>query len=255
MFKRPARNVTSSALAAPSTGAAARRTRSNPPRMPASWVRPARGTTLTSRTTLSLTRARVGWVCLKWMRRRRLLRLTRPMQEDFLLAADRVLLANEGDRVVDRGNDPFEARFHFAPFHAQAVDFALHVFEPRLRLLKNQIGAPLGFAHDLRSFAASGLLDVIRQLLSREQRVPQVDFLPAVLLEQGLEPRHLLPQAVGFSERCLVVVRGFREKRVHLAAIVAAHHGIETLLTKVERRDFHGKSSNFRSGPVELLNF
>ena len=42
----------------------------------------------------------------------------------------------------------FDAGFDLAPLHAQPVDLALHVLEPRLRLLQQQVGAAFGFADD-----------------------------------------------------------------------------------------------------------
>ena len=54
--------------------------------------------------------------------------------------------------LLQRRDDAFEAGLDLAALHAQAVDLALHVFEPRLALLQQQVGAALGLAHDARGF-------------------------------------------------------------------------------------------------------
>ena len=63
-----------------------------------------------------------------------------------------VLFAHERNRVVDGRDDALEARLDLAPLHPQPVDLALHVLEPRLRLVEEQIGPAFGLAQDTRRF-------------------------------------------------------------------------------------------------------
>ena len=76
-------------------------------------------------------------------------------------------------------------------------------------------------------------------LLRREQRVAQVALLAAMLAEHRVELGDVLAQLVVLAQRVLVVVGDFEQERLHFAAIVAAHHGLESLLPQIERCDFH----------------
>ena len=51
-----------------------------------------------------------------------------------------------------------------------------------------------------------------------------------MLAEHGLELGDLLAQLVVLAQRVLVVVGDLEQERLHFAAIVAAHHGLESLL-------------------------
>ena len=81
------------------------------------------------------------------------------------------------------------------------------------------------------------------QLLGGEQRVAQVAFLAAMLAEHGVELDDFLPQLVVLAQRVLVVVRDLEQECLHLAAVVAAHHGLEPLLPEIEWCDFHSCDS------------
>src|SRR4051812_496584 len=172
-----ARKATRASLAAPSTGAAARRTTIAPPRSPSTRVRGARGITrivMVARTgaeriaspyqpggSESARRGVRGATPLGSTRRlafvgtgfRRTLRrdhvgLTRTMEQDVVVAARLVLFADELERAVQRLNGRLERALGVAPPQLQLVDVAIQLLEPPLRLLQQQVGAALRLADD-----------------------------------------------------------------------------------------------------------
>ena len=72
----------------------------------------------------------------------------RAVEQDLFLALARFLLADELERVPQRLDRRLERRLDVLAFQLEAVDLALDVFEPRLRLLEQQVGAALGVADD-----------------------------------------------------------------------------------------------------------
>ena len=109
----------------------------------------------------------------------------------------------------------------------------------RLRLLQQQVALAFGFADDQAGFGLRVLLDVVGELLRGEQRVAQVALLAAMLAEHRVELGDVLAQLVVLAQRVLVVVGDLEQERLHFAAIVAAHHGLEALLPEIEWCDFH----------------
>ena len=87
------------------------------------------------------------------------------MQQHALFAGARVLLADELERVVERADQRFDAGLHLAALHPHALDLALHVFDPRLSFLQQQIGAAFGLALDHRGLLRGVILDLVRHLL------------------------------------------------------------------------------------------
>ncbi len=71
----------------------------------------------------------------------------------------RVLLS-----VPDEGLD---AGLDLATLHAQRIDLALHVFQPLLRLLEEQVGAALGLAQHERGLLLCLLLDLVGHASAR----------------------------------------------------------------------------------------
>src|SRR5262245_50980077 len=61
-----------------------------------------------------------------------------------------------------------------------------------------------------------------------------------MLLDDRFELAQLLPQAFVLAHRVFVFVGGLGQERVHFATFVAAHHDVETLLSKIQGRHFHG---------------
>ena len=74
------------------------------------------------------------------------------MEQDPLVALVRFLFADELERVAQGLNRRLDRRLDVLALELQAVDAALNVFEPRLGLLEQQIGAPFGLAHDALGF-------------------------------------------------------------------------------------------------------
>ena len=172
------------------------------------------------------------------LRRRQLLR-PRAVQQDALVARARVLIADEFERRVERPDQRLDVVLDFAALHAQPFDFALHVLEPRLRLLQDQIALALGVANDQAGLVLRVLLDVVGMLLRGQQRVAQVALLAAMLGEHGVELGDVLAQLVVLAQRVLVVVGDREQEGLHFAAVVAAHHGVEALLPQIQRCDLH----------------
>src|SRR6185503_7821389 len=56
----------------------------------------------------------------------------RPVLDDAIFALAAILLADEVERVVQRGDGPLEVRLRLAPLDAQPVDLALDVLGLRL---------------------------------------------------------------------------------------------------------------------------
>ena len=67
--------------------------------------------------------------------------VARAMEQDLLVALSVLLLADELERVAQSLNGRFDRRLDVAALELQAVDFALDVFEPRLRLVEKQLRA------------------------------------------------------------------------------------------------------------------
>src|SRR5206468_3491441 len=136
-----ARKATSASFAAPSTGGATTRTTSAPSRSPEISVFLARGMTRTFSSTNDFAR-RVGVARLARVR------VARAVEQDAVVAFARFLLAYELERVPQRGNARLDRRLDVLALQAEAVDLALNVLEPGLRLLEQHVGPPLGLADD-----------------------------------------------------------------------------------------------------------
>ena len=182
-----ARMSMSSALAAPSTGAAAMRTRRASSRVPATPAFEARGTTRTasSQVTVRLRRiacerASQSCECSRHRRARRRGRApaSRPAWAGAAETFSSRCLASWSRRkvsvfcsVVTRPSRPSSTsrRFMRSPSisrctsSSRACDFC-----------SEQVGAAFGLAHDPRGFVLGAVLDVVGQLLRGEQRVAQV---------------------------------------------------------------------------------
>src|SRR5262245_51632250 len=215
-----ARKATRAALAAPSTGGAARRIRIAPPRSPSTRLRGARGITRTLRIALAGGLAIVDPRLRP--RRRSGLGLTRTMEQDLLLGAVLVLIADELERPVERLDRRLERPFGVAAAQLELVDVAIHLLEANLRLLEQQIRASLRLAHDQLRLVLRDLLELVGHPLRGEQSVAQVVFPLAMLPEQGLHPHQVGAQPIDLAHRMLVVVGRFREERDHVGAVVAA---------------------------------
>src|SRR5207248_868341 len=196
-----ARKSMRASFAAPSTGGAATRTTSAPPRSPAASVFFARGTTRIVISTLSNHLARRGGVGAGL--ELDLLDEARPVHQDPLLALARFLLADELERVAQRLDARLDRRLDVLALELEAVDLALDVLEPRLRFLEQQLRSALGLAHDaLRvgvgrghdpaAFGVGISLDIVRQLLRRHHRRLQVALVLAVLVEHRLHAHEVL---------------------------------------------------------------
>ena len=93
----------------------------------------------------------------------------------------------------------------------------------------------------IRRASSSALaLDVVGQLLRRQQRALQALFLLAVSADDAFQPRQFLAQAIGLAQRLLVVVGDGHQKRRHLDLVEAAEGVAETLLPEIQWTDIHG---------------
>src|SRR5688500_13437200 len=111
-LRMPERKVMRASLAAPSTGAAARRMRRRPSRVPAILVPPARGITLTARDTPSgVSRSHSAIVTVRVGLR---LGSARPVEQNLVFALALFLLAYELERVAKSRNGRLERRLDFA---------------------------------------------------------------------------------------------------------------------------------------------
>jgi hypothetical protein len=97
------------------------------------------------------------------------------VQQHFLLIV-LVLIADELERVIQRLDRGLERAFHRAASKAQLVDAALDLFETRLRFLDDEIRAPFRFTDGDPRLVLRGVLDVVGQLLRREQRIAEVSL-------------------------------------------------------------------------------
>ena len=162
------------------------------------------------------------------------------MEQDLLVALALLLLPDVLERVPQRLDRRLDRRLDVPAFQLHAVDFALHVFEARLRLVEEQVRAALRFADDAARFLLGVRLDVVGESLGREQRGLQVLFVLAVLFEDAFHAREFLAQAVGFAQRLLVVVGDGHEERRDLDFVEAPEGVAEALLAQIERADIHG---------------
>jgi len=163
----------------------------------------------------------------------------RPVEQHALALRARVLIADELERAVEGLDERLDVVLDLAALVPQRVDLALHVVEPALRLLQDQVALAFGVADDQAGLGLRVFLDVVGVLLRGQQRVAEVALLAAVLGEHGVELGDVLAQLVVFAQRVLVVVGDREQERLDFAAIVAAHHGLEPLLPQVEWSDFH----------------
>src|SRR5687767_10027197 len=106
------------------------------------------------------------------------------MEEDLVLALAGFLLADVLERVTQGLNGRLERNLDVTTLELQAVDLALNILEPRLRLLEEQIGSALSVADDAPCLFFGVRLDVICQLLRRRKGGLQVLLVLAVLGEQ-----------------------------------------------------------------------
>ena len=67
----------------------------------------------------------------------------RAAMQDLVVALARFLLADEFERVAQRLDGRLDRGFDVLALQLEAVDLALDVFEPRLRLLEQQLRARL----------------------------------------------------------------------------------------------------------------
>src|SRR4029077_20271455 len=96
------RKAINASLATPSTGGAASRIKTAPPRMPSTRLRGDRGMTRTSsRLTGGLQLVEVRGPAFAGLRRS-LIRLARPVEQNLLVGARLVLVADELERAIQR---------------------------------------------------------------------------------------------------------------------------------------------------------
>ncbi len=74
--------------------------------------------------------------------------MTRPVQQDLVVALARFLLADELERVAQRGDVGFDRCLDVLALQLEAVDLALDILDPRLRLREEKLGAAFGLAND-----------------------------------------------------------------------------------------------------------
>ena len=90
--------------------------------------------------------------------------------EDAVVALARILLVHEVERVAERLDCRLDGGFDVPAFQFEAVDFALHAVEPRLRVVEQELGAAFGLTEDALRLVLGVRLDLVRQLLRRDQR-------------------------------------------------------------------------------------
>src|SRR5262245_1601966 len=243
-----ARNAMSASLAALSTGGAARRMRTAVPRMPSTIVRGDRGITRTSSVSAR------GFVLfdtgLAGARGSGLVDLPRAVEQDLVLGPALVLVADELQRPVERLDGRLDRAFGVAAPQPELVDLAVHLFEAGLRLLQEEVGAPLRFADDQPGLVLRPVLHPVRQLLRRQQRVAERHLAFAVLLEQRLQAHQVAATALDLPHRVLVIVGRLGQEGDHFRTVVAAHRGLEPLLAHVHRGDAHDTLRRLRHGRI-----
>src|SRR5262249_20022151 len=181
--KCSARNATSAAFAAPSTGGAASRTTRRPSRSPPNSLFLARGITRMSRTSIIPCAGSADDL----------------PEHGTLFAFELILLAHEIERVAQRLDRRFDRGFRVFALQLEAVDFALHVLDAQLRFVEEDRRTILCRTDEASCLFFGVRLDVVRELLRRHQSDLQVLFRFAVLGEHRLHARHVLPQAVRFA--------------------------------------------------------
>src|SRR5258705_5629706 len=107
----------------------------------------------------------------------------RAMLHDAIVALAAVLLADEIQRIVQRGNRSLEVGLSLAALDPEAVDLTLDVLGLGLRPLQRQLGASLGLADNMRRLLLGVLAHVVGNLLRSHQRRLQAAFELAELLE------------------------------------------------------------------------
>ena len=126
--------------------------------MPSTRVRGARGMTRISRRTaglqtadcdLRLGRPRRSLDARGFGAARRLVGLARTVEQELSSSRARlVLVAHELERAIERLDRRFERALGVAAPQLQLVDVVIELLEPDLRLLQQQVGAPLRLADD-----------------------------------------------------------------------------------------------------------
>ena len=118
----------------------------------------------------------------------------------------------------------FERGFHVAALQLEAVDLALNVLEPRTRVFSSSSSrAHCGLADDAVGLLFGGRLDVVGELLrGQSASCCEALLVLAMLVEHGLHVRQILAQAIGFTQRLLVVVGDRGKKRADLDLVEAA---------------------------------
>ncbi len=168
------------------------------------------------------------------------------MEQNFVVGT--ILLADELERSVQRLDRSLERAFNVAPPQPQLVDVALDFLEASLGFLEEQVGTPLRFTDDQFGLGLRGLLDLVGEPLSGEQRISQVGFTFAMLGKESFLPHEILAEAINLAQRVLVVVGGFGEKRDDFGSIEAAQLRAEALLLQIDWRDAHDAISRRRAG-------
>ena len=109
----------------------------------------------------------------------------------------------------------------------------VELVKPHLRLLDQDVGAPLGLAEDELALGLRGFLELLRQPVCRQQRVAEIVLALAVLREERFHAHQVAAEAIDLPHRVLVVVGGFGQERHDIGAVVAAHRALEALLAHV----------------------
>src|SRR5688572_18522301 len=168
------------------------------------------------------------------------------MKEDLFFALALFLLADELERVTERPDGRLERRFDFTALHPHAVDLALHVFQPRLRLLQQQLGPSFGLANNLPGLRLGIGADVLGDALCRHHRVAKIPLVLAMLVEQRFHFRDFLAQTIDIAKRVFVVVGHFGDERHHFGFVETAKRRAESQLAEIERADLHAAFSSGR---------
>src|SRR5581483_5408278 len=167
----------SASFAAPSTGGAATRTTSAPPRSPANSVLLARGMTRTVR--IIDPGGRAGATGRRGGQRGEVAgsgrapdpsRLSCPsallltlhhLQKHLVLVLAGILLADVLERVAERLDGGFDRVLDFFPLELEAIDLALDVLETRLGAVHEERRAALGLADDPLRFLLGVRLNLV----------------------------------------------------------------------------------------------
>jgi hypothetical protein len=156
------------------------------------------------------------------------------VQPDIFASQGRILRADEVQGVAERRNRRLERGLDIAAPQSQLGHLSLEVIEPRLGVLKHQVGPSLGLPHNHSGLLMRILPNLVGQLLGGQEGIAKVRLAFAVLAQQRFHLCEILALTVELTKGSLVVIGRLGEEANDFVAVKSTKCRSEAVLAQIE---------------------